>query len=360
MKHPYADALADMRVAVVIPCHRVRASVLPAIARIGPEVDLIYAVDDACPEGSGVFIAEHAADPRVNVLFHDENMGVGGATLTGMRAAVAGGADIIVKIDGDGQMDPALIPGFVGMIAAGEADYAKGNRFFEPESVARMPIVRLIGNAGLSFLSKLSTGYWQTMDPTNGYVAIHASLVELLPTEKIARRYFFESDLLFRLSILNAKVVDVPMVARYGEEISGLVPHREILPFAAGHLRNLGKRILYNYFIRGFSAASVELVLGFGLLLFGIVFGLANWGLRSPASAGTVMVAALPVIVGFQLLLAALNYDIQAVPRTALYPRLRLSARNRSGSAGRGVPPLTPGAGAGTGDTRARAEALEP
>ncbi|MBR0647492.1 glycosyltransferase family 2 protein [Plastoroseomonas hellenica] len=328
MKNPYADALAAVRVAVVIPCFRVKARVLPIIARIGPEVEAIYAVDDACPEGSGAFIAEHVNDPRVKVLFHAENMGVGGATMTGMRAAANGGADIIVKIDGDGQMDPALIPDFVGLIAAGEADYTKGNRFFEPESVARMPAVRLMGNAGLSFLTKLSTGYWHTMDPTNGYLAIHASLVALLPMEKIAKRYFFESDLLFRLSILTAKVVDIPTVARYEDECSGLVPHREILPFLAAHLRNFGKRILYNYFIRNFSAASVELVLGAGLLLFGLVFGLSKWGTDNPASAGTVMLAGLPVIVGFQLLLAALNYDIQSVPRTAMHPRLRASIWN--------------------------------
>ncbi|MBZ9674401.1 glycosyltransferase family 2 protein [Mesorhizobium sp. ES1-1] len=330
MKKAYLPAAATVRVAVVLPCYRVKARVLSVLEQIGPEVDKIYIVDDACPEGSGAFVAEQTRDARVKVLAHPHNLGVGGATLTGMRAAVADGADIVVKMDADGQMDPALIPNFVGVIAAGEADYAKGNRFFETESVAAMPIVRLIGNAGLSFLGKFSTGYWQTMDPTNGFLAIHASVVELLPMKKIATRYFFESDLLFRLSVLGAKVVDVPMIAKYGDEISGLVPHREILPFAAGHLRNFGKRILYNYFIRGFSAASVELILGFGLLLFGTVFGISNWGVTSPASAGTVMLAALPVIVGCQLLLAALNYDIQSVPRTALHPRLRRPPRKTS------------------------------
>lgn len=328
MNHPYADVLKAARIAVVIPCYRVKGKVLPVIEGIGPEVEEIYAVDDACPEESGAFIAEHTQDSRVKVLFHTENLGVGAATLTGMGAAADAGADIIVKIDGDGQMDPALIPDFVRTIAAGEADYAKGNRFFEPEAAARMPTIRLIGNAGLSFLTKVSTGYWQTMDPTNGYLAIHASLVKLLPMEKIAKRYFFESDLLFRLSILTAKVVDVPIMARYGNEVSGVVPHREILPFLGSHLRNLGKRILYNYFIRNFSTASLEMLFGSGLLSFGIVFGLANWGTRSPASAGTVMVAALPVIVGFQLLLAALNYDIQSVPRTAVHPRLRAAMGN--------------------------------
>lgn len=324
-----AHALANTRIAVVIPCYRVKNQILSVLAKIGPEVSAVYVVDDACPEQSGAFVEGAVRDPRITVLYHEKNQGVGGATLTGMVHAARNGADVIVKIDGDGQMDPALLPNFVGVIATGEADYAKGNRFFEPEGVAQMPMVRLLGNAGLSFLAKFSTGYWQTFDPTNGYFAIHASLVDLLPVDKIAKRYFFESDLLFRLSILTAKVVDVPMHARYADEVSGLKPHREIPRFAAAHLRNFGKRIFYNYFIRGFSIASVELLLGLALMLFGIIFGLSSWGFRTPASAGTVMLAALPIIIGSQLLLAFLNYDIQSVPRTTLHLRLKASVRPR-------------------------------
>ena len=311
--------------AVVIPSYRVRARILSVLERIGPEVELIYVVDDACPEESGRFVEENTRDPRIRVIRNSANQGVGGATMVGMTHAAADGADIIIKIDGDGQMDPALIPSFAGVILSGEADYAKGNRFFEPEGLAAMPLGRLIGNAGLSFLSKISTGYWHSFDPTNGYVAIHASLIRLLPLDKISKRYFFESDLLFRLNILTARVVDVPMHARYADEVSSMRPLREIPRFAFSHMRNFAKRIFYNYFIRNFSLASLELALGALLLLFGVVYGFANWGTVAPATAGTVMVAALPIIIGFQLLLAFINYDIQSVPRIALHPRLAAS-----------------------------------
>lgn len=308
--------------AVVIPCFRVRDHILSVLERIGPEVGRIYVVDDACPEQSGKFVADNIRDPRVTVIHNDTNLGVGGATMTGMTQAVKDGASVVIKIDGDGQMDPSLIPSFASVILSREADYAKGNRFFEPEGLSGMPLSRLIGNAGLSFLSKISSGYWHNFDPTNGFIAIHGRLIELLPLEKISKRYFFESDLLFRLNLLNARVVDIPMFAHYADEISGMKPYREIPRFTAAHLRNFLKRIFYSYFIRNFSIASIELVLGTLLFLFGIVFGLANWGTQEPATAGTVMIAAIAIILGSQLLLAFLNYDIQSVPRSALHPRL--------------------------------------
>jgi hypothetical protein len=247
--------------------------------------------------------------------------------LRGFAEAAAEDATVIVKLDGDGQMDPAHISSFAAVILSGEADYAKGNRFFEPEGVATMPTSRLVGNAGLSFLAKLSTGYWHSFDPTNGYVAIHGSLIPLLPINKIAKRYFFESDLLFRLGLLGARVVDVPMHGYYGDEVSGLNPYREIPRFAAAHGRNFAKRIFYNYFLRNFSIASIELVLGLALFIFGVVFGALNWGFHQPATAGTVMVAALPILLGAQLILAFLNYDIESTPRQALHPRMKTSGR---------------------------------
>jgi len=314
-------------IAVVIPSFRVRAHILDVIARIGAEVDAIYVVDDACPEQSGAWVEENCRDARVRLLRNAVNLGVGGATLRGFCEAAADGATVIVKLDGDGQMDPSHIPSFAAVILSGEADYAKGNRFFELEGVASMPLGRLIGNAGLSFLAKLSTGYWQGFDPTNGYVAIHAALIPLLPKDKIARRYFFESDLLFRLGLLGARVVDVPMHAFYGDEISGLNAFREMPRFAAAHGRNFVKRIFYSYFLRNFSIASVELVLGLALMMFGVAFGALNWGFQQPATAGTVMVAALPILLGAQLILAFFNYDIQSTPTQALHPRLKTSGR---------------------------------
>jgi dolichol-phosphate mannosyltransferase len=310
-------------VAVVIPCYRVGAQVLDVLAGIGPEAQAIYVVDDACPDGSGERVRTLCGDRRVRVLAHEVNAGVGGAMLTGMQRAIEEGAEIIVKLDGDGQMDPRLLPLFIDPIRTGEADYAKGNRFFFPDSLRAMPPARLIGNAGLSFLAKLSSGYWQVFDPNNGYVAIHADVAACLPFAKIDRRYFFESDLLFRLNILQARVIEVPMRAVYGDEPSSLNAAKAVLPFFFKHLRNFAKRILYNYFLRNFSIASVQLVAGILLLAFGLGFGLWNWRVEgAPATAGTVVLAALSIMLGFQLLLAFINHDVQSAPTTALHRRL--------------------------------------
>jgi dolichol-phosphate mannosyltransferase len=320
------SANAWPRIAVVIPSYRVKPHILEVLGRIGPEVSRIYVVDDRCPESSGDHVEANCRDPRVRVLRHEVNQGVGGATMSGMRQAVADGAEVILKIDGDGQMDPALIPRFVRPILEGRADYAKGNRFHHIEDVRAMPRVRLFGNAVLSFMAKISTGNWGIFDPTNGYLAIHGRVAALLPWDKIERRYFFESDLLYHLYNLRAVVIDVPMRAVYGEERSGLKPAAMLLPFLAKHARNFAKRIFYNYYLRDFSIASAELVVGLLALCFGVFFGGSRWlaSVESGvvASAGTVMTAALPVIVGVQFLMGFLNYDIQNAPRTPIHPLL--------------------------------------
>lgn len=319
-----SDQSSSASVAVVVPSYRVKAHLLDVLAAIGPEVARVYVIDDACPEGSGAHVEAHCRDPRVTVLRHPTNQGVGGAVLTGYRRAIEDGAEVIVKIDGDGQMDPALIPAFVGPILRGEADYSKGNRFYDLTQIGRMPKLRIFGNAVLSFMAKFSTGYWDLFDPTNGYTAIHAEAARLLPHERISRRYFFETDLLFRLNTFRAVVVDVPMDARYGDEVSNLRIRRILGEFLFKHLRNYGKRVFYNYFLRDLSLASLELVVGLAMIVFGTSYGLYHWqqsllaGTTTPA--GTVMLAALPALVGLQLLLAFLGYDIASVPRRPLWP----------------------------------------
>ena len=314
------------RIAVIIPCYRVAGQVLDVIARIGPEVGWIIAVDDACPERSGELIERECRDPRVVVLRHAQNQGVGGAVMTGYKAARTLPADAVVKLDGDGQMDPALIIDLAAPLLSGRADYVKGNRFYQLSGVAGMPPIRLFGNTMLSFLTKLSSGYWQLFDPTNGFTAIHRLLLWELDFERVAERYFFESDLLHHLNQLRAMVVEMPMRASYGDEPSSLRPMKMIGPFLRGNVRNTLRRIVYSYFLRGFSAASLELLTGVPLFVFGLVFGARSWwdsvDSGVPSTAGTVMLAALPLILGFQLLLSWLNFDVAAEPRYPIHPLL--------------------------------------
>lgn len=317
------NAAAQGDIAVVIPCYRVARQVLGVIDRIGAEVRFIIAVDDACPESTGDVIERDCRDGRVHVVRHAQNQGVGGAVMTGYRKAVELGARVVVKLDGDGQMDPSLIARLVRPILQGRADYTKGNRFYHVEDVSAMPRVRLFGNVVLSFLTKLSSGYWQLFDPTNGFTAIHAALLREMKEAKIARRYFFESDLLYTLNQLRAVVVEMPMRATYGDEPSSLRPTRMVGPFLKGNLRNLVRRVFYSYFLRGFSVASIELVLGLILCLFGVGFGALQWW-RSvdqgvPSTAGTVMLAALPLIIGVQLLLSWLNFDVASEPKQPVH-----------------------------------------
>lgn len=313
----------EICIAVVIPCYRVRHCILDVIAGIGPEISIIYVVDDCCPENSGEYVKNHCSDPRVRLMHNPSNLGVGGTVISGYRAAMDDGADIIVKLDGDGQMDPGLIPRLVMPILDGEADYTKGNRFFDLENIHAMPRIRLLGNAVLSFMTKISSGYWNLFDPTNGFTAIHSVVAGRLPFDKISQGYFFETDMLFRLNALRAVAVDVPMDAQYGNEVSSLKITNILGEFLVKHVRNGFKRIFYNYYLRDLSLASIELPLGLLLLVSGGCYGIYHWiystseGITTPA--GTVMLAALPVLVGLQFILAFLGYDIASVPTRPLH-----------------------------------------
>jgi dolichol-phosphate mannosyltransferase len=312
-------------VAVVIPSYRVKKHILSVINAIGPEISRIYIVDDACPEQTGDYVEGNCNDPRVQVLRHLNNRGVGGAVISGYQAALTEGHSVVVKIDGDGQMNPELIPEFIRPILTGEADYTKGNRFFNLENLRQMPKIRLFGNAVLSFMTKLSSGYWNIFDPTNGYTAIHSDLVRELPLSKISNRYFFETDMLFRLGTLRALVIDVPMSAKYSDEVSSLKIANIFGEFLFKHLRNFCKRIFYNYYLRDMSLASIELPLGVSLFTFGALFGAWHWLLSAKGGFstpnGTIMIAALTILMGMQLILAFLSFDIASVPRRPIHKR---------------------------------------
>ncbi|EEY46438.1 glycosyltransferase family 2 protein [Vibrio mimicus] len=312
-----------MKIAVAIPCFKVKKHIMSVIEQIGPEVGRIYIVDDCCPEKTGEFVVQQSVDQRVNVLWHTENQGVGGAMVTAYKQAlIDDDIDVVVKIDGDGQMDPALLPHFIEPIQRGEADYTKGSRFFTLESLESMPSMRKFGNAALSFVNKVSSGYWAVMDPTNGYTAIHCQALRLLPLDKLSKRYFFESDVLFRLGTLRAVVQDIPMDAIYADEISNLSIKKVLLDFPPLYIKAFFKRVFYNYFLRDFNGASLKLVMGLLLMFTGSFWGGVQWVNSivsgNEASTGTVMLAVLPIILGFQLLLSAIDYDMSHPPQRPL------------------------------------------
>lgn len=318
-----------MILAVVVPSFRVRNHIVAVVQDALQFVDRVYVVDDCCPENSGQLVQESFTDPRVTVLRHAENQGVGGAMVTGYRQAIADGCDIVIKMDGDGQMDAAQVPALVQPIIDGTADYTKGNRFFAIDYLKGMPTIRLLGNSMLSFVNKLASGYWNVMDPTNGFTAIHTEALRWLPLERLARRYFFESDMLFRLATIRAVVRDVPIPARYGDEVSNLRIGRVLVDFPLRYAAVFIKRFVYCYVLRDLNVGTIETIAGLALLLFGLIFGAANWakalatGTLTPS--GTVMLASIAVILGVQFLLAAVSFDVSNVPDEPLHRRISSS-----------------------------------
>ncbi|MBI5569916.1 MAG: glycosyltransferase family 2 protein [Desulfomonile tiedjei] len=309
----------DPKLGVVIPCYRVVPYLEGVLASIPAMVDHIIVVDDACPDSSGL-IAQRVAerDKRITVVFHEQNQGVGGAVISGYRKAMTFGCDIVVKLDGDGQMNPDLIPALIAPLVRGSADYAKGNRFRELEALGQMPKVRLFGNSVLSFLVKAVSGYWNVMDPTNGFTAIHRRCLDKLDLDCISRDFFFESDMLVHLNLLDAAVHELPMKAQYGDETSSLKIGKVVREFPLKLIRRLTKRVFFKYFVYDFNMASVYILAGVPMLVFGMIFGVVQWIdsalTHTPKTAGTIMVAALPVILAFQMLLQAIQIDINRTP----------------------------------------------
>jgi len=312
--------------AVVIPCFKVKNQILDVLQQIPRIVDRIYVIDDCCPQSTGLFVQANSNDKRIKIIFHEKNQGVGGAMISGYTAALNEEHDIIVKLDGDGQMNPQLISGLIQGILDGNADYVKGNRFFFLDELIQMPKIRIFGNVLLSFFSKFATGYWNIADPTNGFTAIQRKVLNLIPLEKINKGYLFESDILFRLSILRACVADFPMKSVYANETSNLKIRKVILPFLKGYFIHFLKRIIYNFFLRDFSFSSVSLVFSILFLFIGSFLGLYFWAFSIHTgiftSSGQVMLVALPLIFGFQFLLSFINFDIANIPKFPLHKSL--------------------------------------
>lgn len=304
-------------VAVIIPAYRVEDHIVKVIREIPDLVDMIVVVNDCSPDGTAEKVRA-MKDARVTLISHKKNQGVGGAMLTGYAYALSQGAQVMVKVDGDGQMDTSNLRSFIQPILEGKADYVKGNRFLHPLELRRMPAIRRIGNWGLTFLTKAASGYWNIFDPTNGYTAISAACFGLIDPTRISRDYFFETSLLCELRRQDAVVKDIALPAIYNGESSSLNVVRQLFIFPMKLCRQFFDRIFYRYFMFDFTAGSFFLVSGMLLGVFGLIWGIIKWinsaqtGL--PASTGTVLIAVLPIILGVQLLIQAIAWDINDVP----------------------------------------------
>lgn len=326
MSSPKQD-LRKYDIAVVIPCYRVEATIGAVLTGLPRYVKYILVVDDASPDSTSEAIENFAAkDRRILLLRHERNLGVGGAMRTGFRKALELGAQIVVKVDGDDQMDLDYLPDMLLPLIDGRADYTKGNRFRDFQALQQMPLIRRIGNLGLGFLTKAATGYWNLFDPTNGFIAIRADVLAQLPLQRIDRTFFFETSMLANLYMLGAVVQDVPMPARYRGETSNLSVRRTLFEFPFKLVKTFMRRIAVKYMIHDFSMASIYLLAGLPLLLFGLIFGSIKWvdyARRDvPAPTGTVMLPTLSVLLGIQFLIAAIEIDLRSTPRMPLSPPL--------------------------------------
>jgi len=306
-------------VAAIVPTYRARRTIARVVQRALDVADVVIVVDDACPQSSGELV--RGMGPRVRVFRHDENRGVGGATKTGIAAALALGADYIVKIDADGQMDTTYVPAMVEILERHpEIELVKGNRFADPATLQAMPAVRLIGNALLTLLIKFSSGYWSIVDPTNGFIALRASALRGMNLDGLAERYFFETDILCSFGLRKRTIAELEMPAIYGDEESSMSIPMVALSFPPLLLGRFFRRLLVNYLIVEINVGTLCGIIGFPILLAAIAFGGHEWSVSITSGigrpTGTIVFALLLFIIGFQLSLQALLYDVQFSPRT--------------------------------------------
>lgn len=303
-----------LRVGVVLPAHNESRHLAGVVADLPDWVDTVLIVDDASTDDT-LAVALDLADERVRVIQHDVNTGVGGAMRSGYQAALAEGCDVVVKMDGDGQMDAAELLVLLRPVRLGMADYAKGNRFRQTGRPPDMPRHRWFGNVMLSFLTKVASGYWHVFDPQCGFTAVTASSLRRLNLDAVATDYFFENDMLIRLNVIDARVVDVSTAALYGAEQSGLRVHRILWTFPFRLLRGFAWRFVKRHVVNDFGLVAVLSLAGAAATLFGVVFGVYHWvesaATGNVATAGTVMIAVVPLILGVQMLLQALSLEVQ-------------------------------------------------
>jgi len=303
-------------ISISVPAHNEQNHIAGVITGMPDFVDFICIVDDTSTDDTAA-VAEATGDPRVHVVRHEVNKGVGGAIITGHRKGMELDCDISVVMAGDGQMDPAYLPKLLDPLIDDTFGFSKANRFFSMDSFRGMPGYRVFGNVVLSFLTKVASGYWNLFDPQNGYTAITRSNLDRLNLDRISERYEFENDLLVNLNILDVRATDVAVPAVYGEEVSGIRLHRVMPAIAWLLVRGFWKRLIWKYVMRSFSPIALFFFTGLALLIWSVAFGI--WVLAetlgpSTASTGTVLLSVVPFMTAVQCLLSALVLDIQASP----------------------------------------------
>ncbi len=309
-----------MIISVVIPCYNVAKHIEDVINNLPADISHIITVNDCSSDDTECILTRlQQENKKIIYIRHDVNQGVGGAMLTGFKKSIDLNSEITIKMDGDDQMDPSYIPALLKPIKENKADFTKGNRFRDFKALNKMPVTRRIGNLGLSFLIKAASGYWNIFDPNNGFIAIKNDVLKNINFRKIHKRYFFESSMLIELYYANAVIQDIPMKARYGNEISGLSRTKALFEFPPKLFIAFIKRIALKYFLFEFNIASVYLLFGMPLFLIGAIYGIINFvkygSSHISAPTGTVVIPTLLIILGFQLLLSAVNYDITNYPK---------------------------------------------
>jgi len=303
-------------VAVVVPAYNEERLIARTIQGIPDFVDHVIVVDDCSTDGT-LAAARSVDDARVRVEHLPENQGVGAAVIQGHRIAMELGADIMVVMAGDDQMDPEALPRLLRPLTQEHYGFTKGNRFFSTSSLAGMPRHRVVGSMILTFLNKAASGYWHLVDPQNGYTAVTREALELVPLDKVSKRYEFENDLLIWLNIASVRALDVPIPARYGLEQS-TIRLRSVVPRLSWSLfTGFWRRIWYKYVFWSFSPIALLLFTGLLCLTVGIAVGL--WATyeafqgNSP-TAGTTVLSLIPFMCGFILLVQAFVLDIMESP----------------------------------------------
>ena len=245
-------------------------------------------------------------------------MGVGGAFKVGLAAAIDLGADQVIKIDSDGQMNPELIPLFLNPLKQNLASFVKGNRLTNANVLTKMPKVRLFGNLFLGLLTKLSTGYWELFDPTNGFIAFKTDLINQVPLHKLDNRFFFETDLLFRLGIIENFILEIPIEAIYEDEKSNLNAITEIPNFLIRHIFLIFKRIKYSYFLLDFNPGTfficISFLFGFTSIFLGAYNFIYSFIENTPTVTGIQTLFLALFFISLQFFINFVHYDVSQKP----------------------------------------------